>query len=125
MNATTPTTAPAAIFAALGDETRLEILNVLSDHPAGASATTLAGGIPMTRQAVSKHLQVLNQVGLVDHQRHGREARYAVRTQELTRWADWLQDIGDQWERRLHEIKTLAERISEDSATRSTEHDRA
>ncbi|MGB3184944.1 MAG: metalloregulator ArsR/SmtB family transcription factor [Ornithinimicrobium sp.] len=81
MSTKAPTAAPSTIFAALGDENRLRILTVLSRYPAGASATTLADGMPVTRQAVSRHLNVLHNAGLVDNQRHGREARYAVRTQ--------------------------------------------
>ncbi|CAN5513343.1 metalloregulator ArsR/SmtB family transcription factor [soil metagenome] len=106
MSTPAPVEAPTAAFAALGDENRFLILTVLSRYPAGASATTLAADMPVTRQAVSKHLQVLSHAGLVANHRHGREARYAA----------WLQDLGDQWERRRQDVKTIAEATTDPGA---------
>lgn len=71
MSTPAPVEAPTAAFAALGDENRFLILTVLSRYPAGASATTLAADMPVTRQAVSKHLQVLSHAGLVANHRRG------------------------------------------------------
>ncbi len=69
---------PAAIFAALGDPTRLELVSRLH-RQGGRSIASLAAGIPLTRQAITKHLQVLEGAGLVTSRRVGRESRYAVR----------------------------------------------
>lgn len=100
-------TALVPVFAALGDETRWSILAALGEGDASASA--LAGRLPVTRQAIAKHLAVLQQVGLVDSVRVGRELRYGVIGRRLTDTARQLDRIGDDWDRRLVAIKRIAE----------------
>jgi DNA-binding transcriptional ArsR family regulator len=95
------------VFAALGDETRWSILAALGEGDASASA--LAGRLPVTRQAIAKHLAVLQGVGLVEPVRVGREVRYRVIGSELAATARRLDAIGAQWDRRLAAIKELAE----------------
>lgn len=95
------------VCAALGDETRWSILSALGEGDASASA--LAGRLPVTRQAIAKHLAVLEEVGLVEHLRAGREVRYRVIGAELSATARRLDAIGAEWERRLRAIKEIAE----------------
>lgn len=102
---TTSTLVP--VFAALGDETRWSILVALGEGDASASA--LAGRLPVTRQAIAKHLAVLQQVGLVESVRVGRELRYRVLGAQLSETARRLSRIGDELEHRLAAIKQIAE----------------
>jgi DNA-binding transcriptional ArsR family regulator len=95
------------VFAALGDETRWSILAALGEGDASASA--LAGRLPVSRQAIAKHLAVLQEVGLVEPVRVGREVRYRVIGAELAATARRLDAIGAQWDRRLAAIKEIAE----------------
>ena len=95
------------VFAALGDETRWSILSALGEGDASASA--LAGRLPVSRQAIAKHLAVLQEVGLVEPMRVGREVRYRVIGSELAATARRLDAIGAEWDRRLAAIKELAE----------------
>jgi DNA-binding transcriptional ArsR family regulator len=102
---TTGTLVP--VFAALGDETRWSILTALGEGDASASA--LAGRLPVTRQAIAKHLAVLQGAGLVEPVRVGREVQYRVLGSQLSETARWLDTIGAEWDRRLAAIKELAE----------------
>lgn len=102
---TTETLVP--VFAALGDDTRWSILAALGEGDASASA--LAGRLPVTRQAIAKHLAVLQEVGLVEPVRVGREVQYRVIASQLSDTAHRLDDIGAQWDRRLARIKRIAE----------------
>jgi DNA-binding transcriptional ArsR family regulator len=95
------------VFAALGDETRWTILAALGEGDASASA--LAGRLPISRQAIAKHLTVLQQVGLVEPVRVGREVQYRVIGSQLSATAARLDAIGAEWERRLAAIKEIAE----------------
>jgi DNA-binding transcriptional ArsR family regulator len=102
---TTSTLVP--VFAALGDETRWSILAALGEGDASASA--LSGSLPVTRQAIAKHLAVLQEAGLVEPVRVGREIRYRVLGAQLTETARRLDNIGNEWDRRLAAIKRIAE----------------
>jgi DNA-binding transcriptional ArsR family regulator len=95
------------VFAALGDESRWSILASLGQ--ADASASALATSLPLTRQAIAKHLAVLHDVGLVEPVRVGRELRYRVLGSALSATARKLEGIGADWDRRLSAIKTIAE----------------
>ena len=95
------------MFAALGDETRWSILAALGEGDASASA--LAGRLPVTRQAIAKHLAVLQEVGLVQPIRVGREVQFRVIGSELSATAQRLDAIGTAWDRRLAAIKEIAE----------------
>jgi DNA-binding transcriptional ArsR family regulator len=102
---TTATLVP--VFAALGDETRWSILAALGEGDASASA--LAGRVPVSRQAIAKHLTVLQEVGLVEPVRVGREVRFRVIGSQLSATARRLEEIGSEWDRRLAAIKEIAE----------------
>lgn len=98
-----------AMCSALGDETRWSILRALGEGDASASA--LARRLPVTRQAIAKHLGVLHEVGLVEALEAGREVRYRVVGAQLNATARRLDAIGTEWERRLAAIKDIAESI--------------
>lgn len=102
-----PTLVP--VFAALGDDTRWSILSALAEGEASASA--LEAVLPVSRQAIAKHLAVLQEVGLVESVRVGREVRFRVLGAELSATARRLDAIGTAWERRLDEIKRIAEEL--------------
>jgi DNA-binding transcriptional ArsR family regulator len=95
------------VFAALGDETRWSVLAALAEGEASASA--LAGRLPVSRQAIAKHLAVLQEVGLVEPVRVGREIRYRVIGSQLSATARRLDTIGAEWDRRLAVIRKIAE----------------
>lgn len=96
------------VLTALADPTRRSLLDALA--VAGqASATVLAAGLPVSRQAVVKHLQVLEAAGLVTGARAGREVRYVVRPDPLDATADWLAARSAAWDRRLRSLKRAAE----------------
>jgi DNA-binding transcriptional ArsR family regulator len=96
------------VFAALADPTRWRVLTLLAER-GEATATTLAGDLPVSRVAVIKHLSVLDRVGLVESRRAGREVRYTVRPDRLTATARQLNAIAGEWDERLAAIKRLAE----------------
>lgn len=96
------------VLAALADPTRRQLLDTLAE--AGqASASTLAAYLPVSRQAVMKHLHVLEDVGLVTRGRAGREVLYQVRPEPIGVSARWLADRAAAWDRRLAAIKRAAE----------------
>ena len=94
---------------------RRQLLDVLlAGGP--ASATTLAEHVPLSRQAVSKHLAVLERVGLVGPQRAGREVRYAVEPERVDAAAQAMARVAAQWDARLPTIKRLAEAADREQA---------
>jgi DNA-binding transcriptional ArsR family regulator len=99
-----------ALWSAVADPTRRRVLDALLEH-GEASTTTLAEGLPVTRQAVAKHLAVLDRVGLVAGRRSGREVRYAIRPERLDAAAEAMARVAAQWDRRLVRIKRLAESV--------------
>jgi DNA-binding transcriptional ArsR family regulator len=96
------------LWAAVADPTRRRLLDALLAH-GEATATTLAGDLPVTRQAIAKHLSVLARAGLVDSRRVGREVRYTVRPERLDAATGWLARVAAEWDDRLGAIKRLAE----------------
>ena len=96
------------VFAALADPTRWRVLTLLAER-GEATATTLAGDLPVSRVAVIKHLIVLDRAGLVQSRKQGREVRYTVRPERLTAAARQLNAIAGEWDARLAAIKRLAE----------------
>jgi DNA-binding transcriptional ArsR family regulator len=98
------------LWAALGEPSRLRVLNALLDR-GDATPTMLARELPLTRQAVSKHLAVLGRAGLVAGRRQGREVRYAVDPDRLAEAARAMSAVAAQWDRRLARIKAIAEAI--------------
>jgi DNA-binding transcriptional ArsR family regulator len=94
-------------FAALGDQTRWDVLAALGEGEASASA--LADRLPVSRQAIAKHLAVLHEVGLVEPVRVGKEVRYRALGSRLSDVARSLEAIGAAWDVRLAAIKAIAE----------------
>ncbi|MDY6809274.1 MAG: metalloregulator ArsR/SmtB family transcription factor [Actinomycetota bacterium] len=99
--------APVELFAALADDSRWQILVELSRAPASASA--LADRLPISRQAIAKHLRLLTDVGLVEATKIGREVRYEPVGARLSEVARKLDAIARGWDRRLERIKDVAE----------------
>jgi len=104
------------LWSAIGDPTRRRMLDLLLIEGDG-TATTLGRQLPVTRQAVAKHLGVLDRVGLVRATSSGREKRYRVDDAQLARAVAQLSAVGSAWDARLQRIKRIAERIQ-----RSQEH---
>jgi DNA-binding transcriptional ArsR family regulator len=96
------------LWTAVADPTRRRLLDALLAH-GEATATTLAGDLPITRQAVAKHLSVLERAGLVDSRRVGREVRYTVKPERLDSASEWFARVAAEWDDRLGAIKRLAE----------------
>jgi DNA-binding transcriptional ArsR family regulator len=97
------TDAREAVFDALSDPTRRRLLSTLGEHGA-ATATELAADLPVTRQAVAKHLAALEEVGLVDHERVGREVRYRLTPAPLSGAMAWMATVGGRWDTRLADL---------------------
>lgn len=100
--------AVAEVFSALADPTRRRILDALAAH-GEATATVLAAELPVSRQAIVKHLGVLDRAGLVAGHREGRETRYRVIPERLGVTARWMDRVAAAWDTRLSAIKRLAE----------------
>ena len=98
------------LWSAIGDPTRRRMLDLLLLAGDG-TATTLGNQLPVTRQAVSKHLAVLDRVGLVQASPAGREKRYRVDDAQLARAVVQLSAVGSAWDARLQRIKRIAEAI--------------
>jgi len=98
------------LWSAIGDPTRRMMIDVLLTEGPG-TATSLSERVPVTRQAVSKHLAVLDRVGLVHAQAAGRERFYRVDDAQLARAVAQLSAVGATWDRRLRRIKEIAETI--------------
>ncbi|WP_328989757.1 metalloregulator ArsR/SmtB family transcription factor [Kribbella sp. NBC_01245] len=97
-----------SVLVALADPTRRQLLELLAAQ-GEATATTLAERLPVSRQAVVKHLTVLDAAGLVSGGRVGREVRYAVRPAALDTTARWMSALAADWDQRLAAIKRVAE----------------
>ena len=98
------------LWSAIGDPTRRRMLDLLLAGGDG-TATTLSEQLPVTRQAVAKHLVVLDRVGLVHAKPSGRERRYRVDDAQLARAVAQLAQVGSAWDARLQRIKRIAETI--------------
>ena len=98
------------LWSAIGDPTRCRLVDLLLAD-GGGTATSLSERLPVTRQAVTKHLGVLDRVGLVHGTPSGRERRYRVDDAQLARAVAQLADVGSTWDARLRRIKRIAEAI--------------
>lgn len=98
------------MWSAIGDPTRRRMLDLLLASGNG-TATSLSERLPVTRQAVAKHLGVLDRVGLVHGTPSGRERRYQVDEAQLARAVAQLSSVGDAWDARLRRIKRIAEAL--------------
>jgi len=102
------TQADDELWSAIGDPSRRRVLDLLVSH-GDVSASWLAGRVPFSRQAVSKHLAVLEQAGLIRRRKQGREVLYQVEADRLDQATRAMADLAAQWDRRLAAIKRLAE----------------
>jgi DNA-binding transcriptional ArsR family regulator len=93
-----------AVFSALADPTRRTVFDRLVDS-GPASATHLSGELPVTRQAVAKHLAVLEEAGLVTRDRVGRETRFVANPDALEEVSRWIEQVGSAWDTRLQRLR--------------------
>lgn len=103
-----PDDPPDAVFAALADPMRRGILRSVAQR-GPLTATSLAEGLPISRQAVAKHLGLLRRAGLVEADRAGRETRFVARTEPLGDLAAWAEATGRRWEDRLDRLRESVE----------------
>jgi DNA-binding transcriptional ArsR family regulator len=96
------------VFAALSDPTRREVLSLVAQGRA-QTATELAAALPVTRQAVAKHLAVLEGAQLVDAQRAGRTMRFRATPAPLADAIAWMAEVGGQWDERLDRLRVAAQ----------------
>ena len=96
------------LWSAIGDPSRRRVLDLLVGN-GEVSASWLAGRVPFSRQAVSKHLVVLEQAGLVSRRKQGREVLYQVKADRLDQATRAMAELAAHWDRRLAAIKRLAE----------------
>lgn len=99
---------PAPVFAALGDPTRLGLIARLGDGGA-RSIGQLGEDLPISRQAVAKHLDILLGAGLVQRRKKGREVHFALRRQGIEDAQAWLVQVGTQWDANLSRLKAMVE----------------
>jgi DNA-binding transcriptional ArsR family regulator len=92
------------VFDALADPNRRYVLEALASRET-ATATELAAELPVTRQAVAKHLAALNEAGLVESQRRGRETLYQLTPAPLGAAMDWMASVGAEWDARLAALR--------------------
>jgi DNA-binding transcriptional ArsR family regulator len=109
-----------SVLVALADPMRRQVLELIAAQ-GEATATTLAERLPVSRQAVVKHLAVLDTAGLVAGNRVGREVRYAVRPAALDATARWMAGLAVDWDRRLAHIKRMAEAAEREARRPTTE----
>jgi DNA-binding transcriptional ArsR family regulator len=98
----------AHVFAALGDETRLLLLARLSDGRR-ISISHLARGFRLSRQAITKHLHVLEGAGLVHAARHGRESLFEFRPKPIEQIKEYLDLVSRHWDQALARLKSIVE----------------
>jgi DNA-binding transcriptional ArsR family regulator len=98
--------APDAVFAALADPTRRRVLRLVAER-GPTSATLLTRELPVTRQAIVKHLVVLSRAGLVTGHRAGHEVRYVLVPERLDDASEWIAEVGARWDERLARLRQL------------------
>lgn len=99
-----------AIFSALSDPTRRSVMRVLSEGD--ANATEIADQLPVSRQAVAKHLSMLSEAGLVAAERDGRENRYHLTPEPFRDAMSWMAEVGAGWDARLQTLQRFLQRRS-------------
>ena len=110
------------LWSAIADPSRRRVLDLLVRH-GDVSASWLAGRVPFSRQAASKHLVVLEQAGLVSRRKRGREVLYQVQADRLDQATRAMAELAAQWDRRLGAIKRLAEAAHAESKKRGDNDD--
>jgi DNA-binding transcriptional ArsR family regulator len=98
-----------AIFAALSDRSRRDVMSFISEF-GEASASELAEQMPISRQAIAKHLAALADVGLVSAEREGRQVRYRLTPGPLNEAMRWIAEIGAEWDDRLRALERMLSR---------------
>ena len=106
------------LWSAIADPSRRRVLDLLVSN-GEASASWLARRVPFSRQAVSKHLAVLERAGLISRRKQGREVLYQVQTDRLDQAARAMAELAAHWDRRLAMIKRLAETAHAESKNRN------
>jgi DNA-binding transcriptional ArsR family regulator len=101
----------ARLFAALGEPTRLSVVDRLRDG-SEESIATLASDLPISRQALTKHLKVLEAAGLASSRRDGRETVYRIDPGGLVDAEQWIAEVSSQWDRAIDRLKIYAENLS-------------
>lgn len=94
------------VFFALSDPTRRDVMRCISER-GEISPTELAAELPVTRQAVAKHLDVLLAAGLVAHERQGRETVYHLTPSPMDGALSWIAEVGAQWDERLERLQRM------------------
>jgi DNA-binding transcriptional ArsR family regulator len=97
-----------AVFSALSDPTRRSVMRLLSEGD--MNATELADQLPVSRQAVAKHLSMLSDAGLVTSKRDGRENRYQLTPQPFRDAMSWMADVGAGWDTRLDALQRFLQK---------------
>lgn len=100
--------AKAPLFDALGDQNRLRIITRLCDQ-GPCSTTEVTAVVSVSRQAATKHLLLLEAVGLVSSQRHGRERIWRVRPAPLTDASEYLTGLSERWDRAIDRLRAFVE----------------
>jgi DNA-binding transcriptional ArsR family regulator len=95
----------ASVFAALGDPTRLGLVERLAEDGGQRSLSELAGGLPVTRQAVTRHLRVLETAGLVTSLRAGRETRFSLVPDRVDALRSYLETVDRRWDEALERLR--------------------
>ena len=98
-----------AIFAALSDRSRREVMSFISEF-GQASASELAEQMPISRQAIVKHLASLAEAGLVSAEREGRQVRYRLTPGPLNEAMRWIVEVGAEWDDRLQALERMLSR---------------
>jgi DNA-binding transcriptional ArsR family regulator len=106
------------LWSAIGDPSRRQVLDLLVSN-GEVTASWLAGRVPFSRQAVSKHLAVLERAGLISRRKQGREVLCQVRVERLDQATRAMAEVAAQWDRRLAMIKRLAEAAHAENQKRS------
>lgn len=112
------------LWSAVGDPTRRRMLDLLLVDGTG-TATSLSEHLPVTRQAVAKHLAVLERAGLVHGAAAGRERRYRIDDTQLARASEQLAAVGSSWDGRLRRIARIAEKIEHQKQNEPSPQQRA
>jgi ArsR family transcriptional regulator, cadmium/lead-responsive transcriptional repressor len=95
---------PGPVFHALADPTRRHVVERLAER-GSVTATEVAGDLPISRQAVAKHLAALADAGLVEARREGRETRYRLEAEPLAGAMSWMAAVGGRWDERLAALR--------------------
>ena len=107
------------LWSAIADPSRRRVLDLVVSN-GEVSASWLAGRVPFSRQAVSKHLVVLEQAGLISRRKQGREVLYQMEADRLDQATAAMADLAAQWDRRLDTIKRLAEAAHAEAENQAT-----